>query len=146
MREIKAGIIMNGVTGRMGTNHHLLRSPSPMSLNREHWALACGLIGCFPRLFFFRTPAMLKNPDNPLSEFFLVCLFDKTKRSCAQIHGAFHKAAIFRRKDKMHVVQFLENECLRPTFLYIKCSLPNFVLFISFAFRTTHRFDLRYSV
>ena len=26
MKEIKAGIIMNGVTGRMGTNQHLLRS------------------------------------------------------------------------------------------------------------------------
>jgi hypothetical protein len=44
---------MNGVTGRMGTNQHLLRYPSPMSLTAEHWALACGLIGCFPRLFFF---------------------------------------------------------------------------------------------
>src|SRR6478672_3472269 len=26
MKEIKVGIIMNGVTGRMGTNQHLLRS------------------------------------------------------------------------------------------------------------------------
>ena len=26
MNEIKVGIIMNGVTGRMGTNQHLLRS------------------------------------------------------------------------------------------------------------------------
>jgi len=52
MKEIKVGIVMNGVTGRMGTNQHLLTYPSPMSLTAEHWALACGLIGCFPRLFF----------------------------------------------------------------------------------------------
>ena len=36
MAQHRLGIIMNGVTGRMGTNQHLMRSISP-SARRAAW-------------------------------------------------------------------------------------------------------------
>ena len=33
----KIGIIMNGVTGRMGTNQHLLRSLAPFGTKAASW-------------------------------------------------------------------------------------------------------------
>ena len=41
MTTHKVGIIMNGVTGRMGTNQHLLRSLVARLIRVPHDALIC---------------------------------------------------------------------------------------------------------
>ncbi len=45
MRERRAGIIMNGVTGRMGLNQHLIRSVLAIR-NQGGLALGDGAVSC----------------------------------------------------------------------------------------------------